>query len=291
MTYSPVIILGMHRSGTSMISRFLEEMGMFMGARKDVNNEAIFFLDLNNWMLREANASWDRPDNFQFINSTYKREVFRLIEKHFRSFIRRSIYLGYRKALRCGNIKDIDIPWGWKDPRNTITINIWKEVFPMAKLIHVYRNPLDVAESLRRREQIERSKTEVGDRRNLKNYLKEYTLSGTVTYQYSYRVENIHEGIQLWETYVGKAFSIEQSLNCQIIHVRYEDFLEEPVREMGRILDFLDLDLNRSNLEEITSGANRSRKWAFLESEELTKVYEEIRNGEMMRKLNYNRII
>lgn len=35
---SPVIIAGMHRSGTTMITRMLEEAGLFVGKRKDPRN-------------------------------------------------------------------------------------------------------------------------------------------------------------------------------------------------------------------------------------------------------------
>ena len=44
---APIILLGMHRSGTSMIAGMLEELGLFMGNHKDRNNEAFLFMKLN----------------------------------------------------------------------------------------------------------------------------------------------------------------------------------------------------------------------------------------------------
>lgn len=40
---SPILIIGMHRSGTSMITRKLESLGLFLGNEKDENDEAFFF--------------------------------------------------------------------------------------------------------------------------------------------------------------------------------------------------------------------------------------------------------
>ncbi len=52
----PIIIVGMHRSGTSMISRILEELGIFMGKSKDANHKASFFHNLNNWLLQQSGS-------------------------------------------------------------------------------------------------------------------------------------------------------------------------------------------------------------------------------------------
>ena len=60
----PVIFIGMHRSGTSMLGRLLEELGMFFGSLKDENNEALFFQDLNEWLLGQCGGRWDNPATF-----------------------------------------------------------------------------------------------------------------------------------------------------------------------------------------------------------------------------------
>jgi hypothetical protein len=41
--------------------------------------------------------------------------------------------------------------WGWKDPRNTLTLGLWLRVFPDARVVHVVRHGIDVALSLERR--------------------------------------------------------------------------------------------------------------------------------------------
>src|SRR5450830_930719 len=89
--YAPVIILGMHRSGTTMVSELLEKLGLFVGEKKEVNNEALFFILMNTWLMREANATWDNPHNFRFINNFFRKNTRRVLEMHLKS--RKSIDL------------------------------------------------------------------------------------------------------------------------------------------------------------------------------------------------------
>lgn len=41
--------------------------------------------------------------------------------------------------------------WGWKDPRNSITLQFWQQVIPELKVVVALRNPVDVAASLTKR--------------------------------------------------------------------------------------------------------------------------------------------
>ena len=65
---SPIIICGMHRSGTSLLSRILSDIGIFMGKYQDENNESIYFQRLNRWMMSCIASSWDFPRSFNNIN-------------------------------------------------------------------------------------------------------------------------------------------------------------------------------------------------------------------------------
>ena len=44
MGTSPIIIIGMHRSGTTMLSRQLEALGVFMGNKKDQQPRGLLLL-------------------------------------------------------------------------------------------------------------------------------------------------------------------------------------------------------------------------------------------------------
>jgi len=49
--HSPIIIIGMSRSGTSMLTRMLDELGLFVGKKLTKNHEALFFRKINDWLL------------------------------------------------------------------------------------------------------------------------------------------------------------------------------------------------------------------------------------------------
>jgi hypothetical protein len=45
-----------------MITRMLENLGLFVGKRKEENHEALFFKRINNWLLKQSGGAWDYPD-------------------------------------------------------------------------------------------------------------------------------------------------------------------------------------------------------------------------------------
>lgn len=282
----PLIIIGMHRSGTSLLAGILERCGIFMGARKDENNEAIFFQKINEWIFRQANASWDNPRNFKFIDSHFRDYCKRVIASHLGGF-QRIKYLGLKRALRYRDIREIDFPWGWKDPRNTYTVELWKEIFPGARVLHIFRNPVDVAASLKRREERLRK----GFDMNLKKWIKERILFGRTYPNWSVRVQDIYEGINLWREYLEQAFSLNKEFGQNLMHIRYESFLEAPEIILKKILDFAGLKLGDETISNSVRGIDGSRRFAFVNDQELIEVYRDIRDMEMVKKLGYEGII
>ena len=82
-----IVILGMHRSGTSMLAGILEKLGISMGKstiEKSINNpfgyfEDYEFLDLNQRILKDASGSWKNPplrDHILLTKEKYEKEVF-----------------------------------------------------------------------------------------------------------------------------------------------------------------------------------------------------------------------
>ncbi|MDO8140539.1 MAG: sulfotransferase [Candidatus Brocadiales bacterium] len=286
MKYPPIIILGMHRSGTTMLSKLLEQFGLFVGSKKEENDESLFFYKINEWLLRQANASWDNPRNFNFINDEFKKKVIKALEFHLKGF-RRYEYLGLKKFLKYKDIRNLDFPWGWKDPRNTFTIDLWKEIFPDAKLLHIYRNPIDVAESLRKRE----GEIQKTFRKNWRETAKELLLIGKVGYQSSLRLQNVHEGIQLWQEYIDKAFSLNGEFKENILHIRYETFLENPETTLQRILEFIDIQVEKSGILAAAQMVKSDRKFAFIKDTGLIEIYRQIKEKDIMKKLSYHNIL
>ncbi len=284
MKKNPIIILGMHRSGTTLLANVFEDLGIFMGKKKEQNSEPIFFLRINNWLLRQANAFWDNPYNYTFLDEK-EREILVEITKKYLKSLRRLEYFGYEKGLK--SFFDLDFFWGWKDPRNSFTLDVWYKIFPNAKLVHIYRNPVDVANSLRTREIKRRKRFKL-------NWKKEVDIlyrNKNLGYGNSVRVLNLAEGVKLWKEYTERIFYLEQKYHLNILHIKYEDFLERPLEILNKILPELDIDIEDSKLKEIIKNINPDRKYAFIKNEELVELYNKIKDDELLSKLGYDKIL
>ena len=129
-----VIVLGMHRSGTSLLTGSLEAAGLYLG---EVNNGAPFnrkgnkenesIRALNDALLHGNGAAWNRPPNGQARWS-------RADEAWSRTLI--GPYLAAER------------PWGFKDPRTVWTVEGWLRLLPHARLVGVFRHPSLVVQSL-----------------------------------------------------------------------------------------------------------------------------------------------
>lgn len=280
----PLIIIGMHRSGTTMLSSILETLGIFMGAKKEINNEAIFFIKINDWIMRQFNASWDQPYNMNFLDDKIINQITNAIIRPLKD-IRAMEYLGLRYYLKYRDIRKLDFPWGWKDPRTTFTIDIWKKIFPHAKILHIYRNPIDVAESLRKREEELDSKFQM----TFSKKMKEYLLKGKIGYKSSARLKYIHEGIFLWKQYIEKSLSVEKTYH-DVLRIKYEDLLAEPKTLLEKIFDFTEIPYSKKDVEKSLNTFRKDRKYAFLKNDNLVKIYDEIRNWQVMKELGYDNI-
>ncbi len=286
MKCPPIIIIGMHRSGTTMLSKILEQLGVFMGWRKEENNEALFFLKFNDWILKQVNATWDNPYNYTVTKKSFKDLMVYLAEKYIKS-VRRVEYLGILKSIKYKTLKALDFPWGWKDPRNTFTLDIWIKIFPNAKIIHIYRNPIDVAESLRKRVK----KLKENFKWNWKKELKLLLTKGYIVYKDSQRVENIYEGIKLWEEYINRVFELEKNFNLKILHIKYEDFLEKPFDILKQILNFVDMQVEDAKIKNSIQYIRSDRRYAFLKNANLVQIYKSVKDNELIHKLRYGNLI
>ncbi|WP_299160565.1 sulfotransferase [uncultured Eudoraea sp.] len=284
---APVIIIGMHRSGTSMLTRFMEESGIFMGSKKSMgkNEESFFFQRINEWILYQKNVTWDNPYNLQFSNEHINKNIVKVIQKRIASNASR-IYFGGKYRLWGNNLLNYSKRWGWKDPKNTLTMDIWSSIFPNAKVIHIYRNPIDVANSLHIRE----LKIESEFKTTLKTKIKEKYLVKKPIYSQSLRVNNIEEGIKLWEEYIAEALKAETYFK-NVIHLGYEEFLTKPVENLKKLSIFLGIEVDADLIRSISSKINKDRIFAFTENEELRKIYTRHKNNSLFNKLNYSKII
>jgi len=142
-----ICIIGMHRSGTSMIARALNLCGLNLGkddqllGPSDSNPLGHFehagFLRINELLLAHFGASWHDPPELQ---QGWETDA-SLSE------------LSAEARQLAGTFSEFPV-WGWKEPRTTLFLPFWKSVIPGLRFVICLRSPLDVARSLQTRNAI-----------------------------------------------------------------------------------------------------------------------------------------
>ena len=208
----PICIAGMHRSGTSMVARVLHIAGLYLGREEDLkgpsehNRDGFWehrkFVELNEEILNELGGGWDCPPPFPD-RWTEAEGLLRLKEK--------------AEAL-LEEFADRE-PWGWKDPRNSLTLPFWMDRFPAMKVVVCVRNPLEVVLSLRERN------------------LSSYALS-----------------LILWRTYNERVLAATRPENRIVTH--YDAFTDDQRREVRRLLDFLGMPATEEVIDRCCSVAS-----------------------------------
>lgn len=143
-----VVVLGMHRSGTSAITRSLQTAGIQLGDQlmaPAANNEKGFYEDLdivalNEEMLRVTGRKWDSLEPLQEVDA---------------DLLCRKGYLLRAVSLLRDKLGD-EQAFGFKDPRTARLLPFWQRVFASVdfsvRYVMAYRNPLSVVRSLERRD-------------------------------------------------------------------------------------------------------------------------------------------
>jgi hypothetical protein len=279
----------MHRSGTSLIADVLEKLGLFIGAFKDGNQEAFYFLDLNRWLFQRTGATWSQVEGFDDLlnHAQIFGDVVDFLRYHGRTphIIR---YLGWFKYIRYRSLHQLPIPWGWKDPRNTFTLPIWREVFPDAQVIHVHRNGVDVAQSL-----VSRSQQAHG--RSVKTLRRWRDIDGKIAYglfpikpPFVLHQITLETAFALWETYVARADEhITRLPSDRGLSVSYEAFLHQPLTLCESLCEFLGLDVTHEQILKSTAHIDVGRANAYQHDDELLDFYHTIRSSPYMQKYGY----
>lgn len=196
-----VVVLGMHRSGTSAITRGLKVLGVDLGddllPAESGNNEKGFFEDAtitayNEELLAALGHAWD--------------SLVPISAEELESSITHTHKVRATEHLR-GKIADIKC-FGVKDPRMARLLPFWQEIFVELGLsvsyVVAFRNPKNVAHSLVKRNEFE-----------------------------------VEKGYFLWLEHM--LFSLKYSQGASRIFVNYELMLKEPERQLRRISKSLGL--------------------------------------------------
>lgn len=145
MTSAGIVVLGMHRSGTSSVTRVLNLLGASLGADDDLMHaadnprghwESTELVDANDRVLAAHGGSWRSPPP---LATGWERggAAETLLPDLAETFAR--VYA------------DAPSPWVWKDPRTCLTLPLWRRVLDSPVVVLVLRDPRPVATSLRRR--------------------------------------------------------------------------------------------------------------------------------------------
>ena len=141
--HTPVLILGMHRSGTTMVADALNAAGVYGGSIRDHHAEALYAVDINDRLLARAGGSWWQVPDIAKLD--------RELEGAFPEYTAPVLY-GAHLKVRSGQFWRQRLhyrgPWAIKDPRLSLTLPWWLRRFPKAKVIWVLRDDDEVVRSL-----------------------------------------------------------------------------------------------------------------------------------------------
>jgi hypothetical protein len=205
----PVAVVGMHRSGTSMVAKLLKQAGLNLGAETDLmppaaeNPEGFYehleFVRLNDEVLNVAGAGWDCPPATGFNWNDEALDPYREWARQLAAPLQEWL------------------PWGWKDPRTSLTLPFWRGAFGPLQTVAVVRNPLEVVTSLHRRNAFSTAL-----------------------------------GLTLWQIYAERILQDTSPDERLVTH--YDSYFLEPDREIARVLHFLGLDRDH-DLQELKAAA------------------------------------
>ena len=181
-----VLVLGMHRSGTSAATRLINMLGpatcrsedMLRGAWNPTGHyESRTLVRFDNELLGQMGRTWWYPPP--------------LGERYFE--LAAGITTSAAKARRVFRRVHPEPPWVWKDPRACLLVPFWRSALGDGVVaVVVVRNPLEVADSLKRRHDVP-----------------------------------LRFGVALWERY--NRLLLEHARGMTVLVSRYEDLVSDPI--------------------------------------------------------------
>jgi hypothetical protein len=260
---SPIVVIGMHRAGTRLLVDILDRLGVFMGADRQADSESVTFMLINEGILHQCGAFWSEPMAAHFMLAEPD------VVKHVAASAREALdaqlekYTGVAGSSLAASRKELPV-FGWKDPRNTFTLPVWKQIFPNLRVIHIVRHGVDVAASLARRH-AEALRAATGESLpSALTVIRDHAL-GVLS---SRRGWTLPEALTMWEQYVEKARQESAALGERALEVRFEDVLMQPERLIPVIATFcrVPAPTGRTTLLE---GLEPSRAFAYRRDPEL----------------------
>ncbi len=206
-----------------MVSQLLSLCGVYVGPQDELleattdNPEGYWederFVTLNDRILEALGGSWHQPPEMEpgYVN----RPELDVIRQEARVLI---------------DSNAPHDPWGWKDPRNSLTLAFWQSLIPDLKVVICLRDPIEVAQSLANRQYM---------------HLQHLTF---------------RESVDLWRRYYDQLTRATTPSNA--IVSQSATYFYDPGAELQRVLDFLGLKIAPSvvtrALSAVKPGLRRS---------------------------------
>jgi O-antigen biosynthesis protein len=216
-----ILVMGMHRSGTSMVSRILNLMGCYYSSEDQVmlpaeENPKGFWerkdvMVLNNKILHDHHATWDNPYKLKDIkinNLLYSNEIKNIIFK-----------------------LEPHRPWFIKDPRFCLTYNCWANELEHNLNIVVLRNPLAVSISLFNRNKI--------------SYLSGLALWDFYTDRLIKNLDKKKTILCFYDDFLQDPYKASKNLFNSLKKAKLKK-INKPIKE--EVMNFVNKQLNRSKL-------------------------------------------
>lgn len=133
-----VLVAGHHRSGTSLLAQLLARAGLFMGERLMGATEAnphghvedLDVVEIHEQILADNGLTWQVDQEFvPAVNLDLEDRIRELVARR----------------------RQLDRPWGVKDPRICLFLPLWKHVLPEARILITVRPPAACVDSMERR--------------------------------------------------------------------------------------------------------------------------------------------
>jgi hypothetical protein len=272
-----------------MVSELLDQLGLFVGDRLQVDHESTFFLDLNEQLLHRVNASWDHP--LPFLDFLDVEDAVTMTTAALAADLRSGRareFLGGSRWAGKASFESFDKPWGWKDPRTVFSLPIWLRLFPQARIVCIIRNGIDVAKSLMVREQkLLKLRMQRFDGRMAKRSLRTYL--DRAGYKGSVRCLKLAGGFDLWAEYVQQAEKHLAAISNPIHTLLYEDMLADPRRHLPELARFCQLETGDGVIENAIKKIDGSRALAFTSDPTAAAFFEQVKNTPWMVKYGYDR--
>lgn len=123
------VILGMHKSGTTLVSQILHHSGVNM---VDELDESVSY---------DSGNKYERQSVMQLNKEILGMESDEVIHLPAPAEVTAGAGQRLRAAEIVGNCRRRYDDWGFKDPRTCLTYPIWAEALPEHKIIAIYRDP------------------------------------------------------------------------------------------------------------------------------------------------------